>query len=529
MPEMLTRIDVLVVLVYLGAMLAVAFLVSSRSRDVEGYTVGGREMAGWVVGLSVLGTFLSSITFLGLPSKTYAANWNAYLFGAGLPVAALVAVVWFVPLYRRGDRISAYEFLEQRFGYWARLYADLSYLVLQLIRVGTVLLLVAFGVEPLFRPEGTLHVAAEAWQSRTIIAILVSLGLLVIVYDTLGGIRAVIWTDVLQVGVLMGGACWCLAILVSSWEGGAAQFFAEIPEGKTSMGAWKDGASDPSLAGWTSAVLIMLIYSVSENMRNYGTDQNYVQRMLSARSDGAARHSIWIGALTYLPLSLVFCLIGTGLAMYYQFGPGRLPEGMLPDQVFPHFIRTELPDALSGLVIAGILAAAMSTVDSSLNSASTILFEDVVRRSKMPLFGVPEIFVLRAFTVLLGVLGTGLAVALFASFGEQKAKTLMDVWWQYAGTAGGGLFGLFLLAWLLPRIPSWGAALGVLLSLPMLAWGTFFGELPEDSAWQSLACPIPVQLVGVSGTAIILAVGAILQLAVSTGVLKPNRRYQESR
>ena len=149
MIALLGRADLWVVLAYLATMLVIAFRVSSGSRDVEGYTVGNRQLSGTVVGLSVLGTFLSSITFLGLPAKTYQADWNAFVFGLALPLAALVATRYFVPLYRSQIKLSAYEFLEQRFGTWARWYADVSYLVLQLIRVGTVLLLVGFAVEPM--------------------------------------------------------------------------------------------------------------------------------------------------------------------------------------------------------------------------------------------------------------------------------------------------------------------------------------------------------------------------------------------
>jgi len=526
--ELLTRIDLWIVLIYLGAMLLVAGLVSARSRDVEGYTVGGREIAGWTVGLSVLGTYLSSITFLGLPAKTYATNWNAFLFGWGLPFAAAVAVFWFVPLYRRGDRISAYELLEQRFGYWARLYADLSYLLLQLIRVGTVLLLVAFAVEPFLRPVAALNQqSAAAVQQTTIVTILVGLGLMVIVYDTLGGIRAVIWTDVLQVVVLLIGASWCLAILIGLTSGSAAQFLRALPAEKLSLGPWQPEAAVDSAPLWLPAVLIMLTSALTENLRNYAIDQNYVQRMLSARSDRAAKNAIWLGALSYLPISVIFCLLGTGLAVYYGTSPTALPDGTAADQVFPHFIRTELSPVVAGLVLAGILAAAMSTVDSSINSASTVLFVDVVRRLRVPLGRIPDIVVLRSITILLGVLGTGMAAGLFLLYGQEKSRTLMDLWWQYAGVAGGGMFGLFLLAWLTPRIPSAAALAAVLLTLPLLAWGMLARDFDGDSAWAVLECPIPKLLVGVSGTGLMLLVGGVCEMAVGLGWLQPNPRCDE--
>ena len=502
MPELFARVDIWVIVLYMAGMLWVAWRVSATSRDVEGYTVGNRRMAGWVVGLSVLGTFTSSITFLGLPAKTYKdGNWNGYVFSLSLPVAAWIAVRYFVPLYRHGVKLSAYELLEQRFGYWARLYADLSYIALHIGRIAIVMLLVSLAVSPLLD-----------WP---IVPTLIGLGLLVIVYDVLGGIQAVIWTDVLQVIILVGGAGWCAAELLAASPGGPISFFRELPAERFSLGTW---------ASWDltqSTVLVVLLYGITENLRNFGTDQNYVQRLLAARNDRHAAQSIWIGALCYLPISLMFCVIGTALAVNYPLD--QLPEGMTADQVFPYFIKNELPPVVTGVVIAAILAAAMSTVDSSLNSMSTIFLVDVVRRLRRGKSRVRDITILRSSTAAFGVLSTLAAVLLYRLLQDDSA-TIMDLWWQYAGITGGGMFGLFLLAWLLPRIPSWGAVVGVLATIPMLVWGTFFRELPPDSAWAAYSCPLNRNLVGISATLALLATAACVYLAMRAGLVRPNRR-----
>ncbi len=461
MSDLIYRLDLWIVVIYLLAMLAVALCVSSGARDVEGYIVGNRKMGGWVLGLSVLGTFLSSITFLGLPAKTFQGDWNAFVFGLALPPAALIATLFFVPLYRTRSRLSAYELLEQRFGAWARVYSDVCYLLLQLIRIGTVLLLVAFAVEPMLHATdwraGDVSPLNAASASATnagssdigrMVGILIVLGALVIVYDTLGGIRAVIWTDVLQVFVLMVGAIWCLAAVVLAWDGGIGSFFQAIPAEKVSLGPLTN--YDPAAQAWIwtlPSVAVVLLYGITENLRNYGSDQNYVQRMLAARSDGEAQKSIWIGALTYVPVSVIFCLIGTALWMEAHAPEASiLPAGIEPDQAFPYFIRHRLPPAISGLVIAAILAAAMSTVDSSLNSCSTILFVDILRPLRLVPKRLPEIVTLRLCTVMFGIFGTAMAAGLLVIKGQSGSKVLMDLWWQYAGTAGGGMFGLFLLS-----------------------------------------------------------------------------------
>ena len=361
MPAFLGQLDVWVVIIYLAAMLLIGWYVTDGSRDVEGYTVGNRQMRGWVIGMSVLGTFLSSITFLAVPAQVYKdGNCNAYVFGMALPIAAVVAVYYFIPLYRSRVQLSAYELLEQRFGYWARGYAAVSFLALQTLRVGMVLLLVAYAVQPLLN-----------WG---IVNTLFAISLVVIVYDVMGGIKAVIWTDVVQVFVLTLGALWCLLTMVNAHSGWGA-FWQAIPERSFSLGSWD--ITDLS----TSTFFVVLIYGISENMRNYGTDQNYVQRMLCAADSKEAAKSIWLGALSYLPISAIFCLIGTGLHVYYHVplpkpepgavvsnaapalpkSPQQLPADAKADEIFPHFIKHELSPLARGLVVAGILAAAMTT------------------------------------------------------------------------------------------------------------------------------------------------------------------------
>ena len=533
MSQFLTRIDLWIVAGYLLAMLLIALRVSKGSRDVEGYVVGGRSMSGIVLGFSVLGTFLSSITFLGLPAKTFKGDWNAFVFGLALPPAALVATLFFVPLYRKQTQLSAYELLAQRFGPWARVYADLSYLVLQLIRVGTVLLLVAFAVAPLIDAEamtaGPTAMYGNFDATVLMVGILIVLGVLVIIYDTVGGIRAVIWTDVLQVVILMIGAFWCIGQIMLGWEGGIAGFFKSIPEDKISLGAWTNWNAETGSWDWAlSSVLVVFIYGLTENLRNYGSDQNYVQRMLAARDDGEAVKSIWIGALTYVPVSVIFCLIGTALWMNTQLDHSTLPAGIEGDQAFPYFIRHALPAPITGLVIAAVLAAAMSTVDSSLNSCSTILLVDILRPLNLVPKSIPEIITIRACTVCFGILGTAVAAMLLIIKGQDQSKALMDLWWQYAGTAGGGMFGLFLLAWLMPIIPRWGAAAGVLFSIPFLAWGTLCRDKlrPEWVPDAIPNCTIHPFIIGVTGTCIILAVGAICLVGVKAGILKPNRWHE---
>ena len=519
------RSDLWVIAIYLLGMMGIGCWVSSGARDVEGFTVGNRALPSWAVGMSVLGTFLSSITFLALPAKTYAqGNWNAAIFGFMPPVAAAVAVVYFVPLYRRRVRLSAYEFLEQRFGYWARAYGAIANIALQLIRIGTVLLLVALAVEPMLQwatPEGW---DGQAWQSAKILGLIGVCGIVVIIYDLLGGIQAVVWTDVAQVVVLTVGAVWVLVSLMVDGTQGPREFVAAMPLERLEFGRFWNWDAQTGFWDWgATTVLVTGLYGLTENLRNYGTDQNYVQRMLCVRDDAAAIRSLQLGAWGYVPLNVVFCLIGTALWMHYHQGSGQLPEHLPADAVLPYYITSELPRPIAGLVIAAIMAAAMSTIDSSMNSCSMVALADLVLRWRRGPGWLPDIVILRLFTATLGILGTGVSAWLYLSQGD-ASRTVMDVWWQYAGTAGGGLFGLFLLAWWAPRLPAWGAALAVIATVPVLAWGTFARKLSADSPWKPWECPLHPNLVGITGTVAMLALAGIILLGVRAGFVAANPR-----
>lgn len=510
-----------IVAVYLLVVMAIAFRVSGGARDVEGYSVGNRDLPGWAVGCSVLGTFLSSMTFLGYPAGAFAGNWNAWVFGLALPVAAGAAALWFVPLYRSSVQLSAYELVHDRFGVWARCYAAAAYIALQLVRVAMVQLLVAFALAPLI----------DGWNADTatkVQAVILVSGLAVIVYDVVGGMRAVVWTDVLQVVVLTIGAAWCLALLWShvgpQWDQLAAAHGEKFRLGRPLGTIDAAGGLAPWLIGALSAptVLVMLIYGVSENLRNYAADQNYVQRMLAARDGRAAARSIWLAALAYLPLSAGFCLIGTLLYFHYGLAPPPELADARPEEVFPYFIRNELPPLAAGLVIAAILAAAMSTIDSSLNSSSTVLLVDAVRPLRRGRVGKYDVIWLRATTVLCGVGATAASLAIYREYGD-RAAAMIDVWWKLAGMAGGGMFGLFLLAWLTPRLPSWAALISVAASIPVLWWGGGCPGVPRDwaaRAWlDDHPYPLDGKLVGVTASLVVLGLGGVFRL-----ILPPTNR-----
>jgi len=452
----MTILDYSVLVVYLVGIVVFGSFFIRSSGTTEQFTVAGRSLPGWVVGMSLLGTYVSSISFIALPGKACAANWNPFVFSLSLPLAAWTGARFFVPLYRESGDVSAYSYLERRFGPWARIYADVCYLLTQLARIGSIMFLVALTLNTLL-----------GWDIRLII---LGTGILVTLYTFLGGIEAVIWTDVVQSAILVGGALFCALYLLFHMPLGPSQLFAVAgAHGKFSLGSFASGVSEPTF--W-----VVLLYGVALNFQNFGIDQNYIQRYHAARTSDEAKRSVLIGALLYIPVSALLLFIGTALFAFYTARPDALPEALhaagASDRVFPHFIVNELPPGASGLLIAAVFAAAMSTVDTSLNSASTIILTDIYKRFFRPQAGEKESMrVLHLSTLAWGVLGTCVAMAMI------HVKSALDAWWTLSGIFSGGMLGLFLLGFFARRAGNVSAAIGTVTGLLLITWMTFSSRL----------------------------------------------------
>jgi SSS family solute:Na+ symporter len=482
-------LDFVVLIVYFVSMVGIGVGLTRRNRSVEAFTVAARSLPGWAVGISLLGTYVSSISFLALPGKAYSGNWNAFVMGLSLPIAALAAVHWFLPLYRRAGLISAYQYLEERFGPWARVYSGGSFVLLQLGRVGAILYLVALVLAPL--------------TGLSIVSIILIVGVVTIVYTTLGGIEAVIWTDVVQVVILLGGAITAAAVLAFQVPGGPGHLFQTAwANGKFSLGSWGPSVTE-------STVWVVLVYGIVENLKNFGIDQNYIQRYNSSRTDRDAKWSVWIGAISYIPLSALFFFIGTALYVYYHAIPDRLPATINGDKVFPHFIVDGLPVGITGLILAALLAAAMSTVSSALNSAATVCLTDVYKRYIRPDADERRsLWWLRGLTVWWGIVGTGAGVAFLELV--KLHENALDLWWTIAGIFGAGMVGPFLLGAFLRRVGSKSAVVGVIASVAYIIWATLARNLPKD--WQWLECHLHTFMIGVAGAVVLMVVGLAASL-----------------
>ncbi len=457
-----------------------------KNRTSAQFTSGGGNLPAWVVGMSIFATFVSSISFLALPGNAYTTNWNALVFSFSIPVASIMAVKFFVPLYRGIGSISAYTYLEIRFGAWARIYASICYLLTQLMRTGAILLLLALPLNALF-----------GWNIRTIIILT---GIAVTFYSMMGGIRAVVWTDAIQGIVLIAGAIACALVLTFSMPEGPGQIFdIAVRDNKFSLGSF--GASLSTSTFW-----VILVYGLFINLQNFGIDQNFVQRYMATNTDKKAKSSALFGSLLYVPVSIIFFYIGTALYAYYTAQPDLLPENLkqagMGDKIFPHFIVNGLPQGITGLLIAAIFAAGMSTVSTSLNSTATIILSDYYLRYINKSAGNrASMMVLYGSSVVVGSLGVIIAVSLIG------VTSVLDAWWSLASIFSGGMLGLFLLAFLSRKVRRIDAAIGVIAGVVVIVWLSLSPLYFTSGNLPAFKSPFHSNLTIVFGTLVIFLVG----------------------
>ncbi len=416
-------LDLIVFLAYLASLVVIGGLFFKKSKSSSGFTLGDHQIPSWAISLSLFATFVSSISYLALPGSAYQNNWNPFVFSLSLPFAAIIAVKYFVPLYRKVNSPSAYTYLENRFGSWARIYASSMYLLTQVMRIGTILFLMALVPNLMF-----------GWS---IVNVIIFTSVVVMIYSILGGIQAVIWTDAIQAIILIGGAVVCLILIVFKMPDGVSQIISiGLANDKFSLGSFGLELSKPTF--W-----VVLIYGTFINLQNFGADQNYIQRYMTSKTLGEAQRSAFWGAMLYIPVSLIFLFIGTSLYALYQSGVVVLPNDLNnlqnADRVFPYFIAHELPAGVTGLLLASIFAAGMSTISTSYNSSATIILTDYFIKYSHLSEGM-KMKVLYVSTASIGLLGMLVGIAMI------NTKSALDTWWKFASVFSGGVLGLFMLS-----------------------------------------------------------------------------------
>ncbi|MDH3583951.1 MAG: sodium/solute symporter, partial [Phycisphaerae bacterium] len=454
-PRTFGAVNYCVLFGYLLAMIGVGAYFARKNKNTDDYFRGGKHIPWWAAGCSIFATMLSSLTYTGIPSKAFAQDWVYFIGNMMIPIVAFVAVFVALPFYRRLDVTSAYEYLEKRFSRSVRLFGSGSFTVFHVFRMAVVLSLTGLA----------LAVATPLTPAQSVLL----MGALSIVYCTMGGIEAVIWTDTIQTFVLLGGAVLAIFLLITGSDGGwagASQAALDGDKLRTANFHWD--ATSAQLALW-----VVIIGAIGQNVSSYTADQAVVQRYMTTPDQKRAARSIWTNAVLAIPASMLFFGIGTALYAFYRSHPEKLDPTTTTDQIFPLFIATEMPIGIAGLVVAGIFSAAQSTVSTSMNSTATTVVTDFMRP-----FGTCQsergyLVSARIITFVMGLLGT--LLGLF--FIDPQIKSLFDAFIMVIGLFMGVLGGLFVLGVLTRQANAFGALTGALFGAAVMLYLWLFSDV----------------------------------------------------
>jgi len=419
-----------VVLVYLGAMVGIGYWFMKResASSTEAYFRGGQKIPWWVAGLSIFATMLSAITFMAIPGTAYATNWNGYIGQWPILIIVPLVVLCYLPFYRRLNITTAYEYLEKRFNVVSRVIASVTFMLFHIGRVAIVLYLPAL--------------ALSSVTSINIFLAIAVIGILCVIYTVMGGIEAVVWTDAIQAMVLIGGALLCFGLVVAQVDGGIGTITAAMANESKGITASFDFSSLDISKASTSGVVLFIAFLFA-NLPSYTAGQDVVQRYVTTPSEKEAARSLWMNIVMVLVGSAIFFGLGTALYVFYKGQPAMLDPAMpAKDGILPFFIMQNLPVGVAGLIIAGVFAAAQSTISSSLNSVATAFVTDVYGRLIRPdSSDQMRLGVARNVVIGLGVIG--ILVSSFIAY--TKVDSAFMLFNTFIGFALGPLGGLFAL------------------------------------------------------------------------------------
>ena len=413
----LTFLDVAVIIAYLLVMLYMGFRIARKQRSTEDFFVGGRDLPAWAVGISLFASVMSTILYLGQPGEMFRTGLSFLTRNLPLPLILIVVCFVWIPFFMRLRLTSAYEYLERRFNYSVRALAAIFCLLLIFGWISVVVLTASMALVEITRIEAILPFVNDA--DSAVYATILGVGTFSIFYTTLGGIRAVIWTDVIQFAVLLIGALFTMGTIAWMTGSGVGDWIEVSQSYKHEEVEWFDW--DVSNRSTVFAIGMSLFMWM---VCTHGANQMAMQRYFTVRNVKAARISYVISAVASLALGVILAGVGISLMYFIQhyelpasvdiFSEVRSVRNVAQDSVFPQFISLYMPSGLRGLVVAALFAAAMSTIDSGANSASTILTVDFMRRFD-PTLEASQIELKRAriMTACMGVLVVGYTIALY--------------------------------------------------------------------------------------------------------------------
>ncbi|MEG1579846.1 MAG: cyclically-permuted mutarotase family protein [Bacteroidaceae bacterium] len=428
-----------VLALYMASMLLLGYYFMRKEASSDDFFKGGGRIPWWAAGISIYATMLSAITYMAIPAKSFATDWTYYPMLITILVVSFPVIKYYLPFFRRLNVTSAYEYLERRFNYATRLMASALFIVFMIARMALVLYLPSL--------------ALTTVTGIDIYLCIVLMGIITIIYCTMGGVEAVVWGDVVQGIILVGGAIFAAVYLILSTDGGASSFFS-IAEANDKFRLFDWSFDYTKATFW-----VVILGGLANNLISYTSDQTVIQRYLTTNSEKSAGHSILMNGVMSAFISVAFYAIGTGLYTFFKTHPAELDYTMAgSDAIFPFFMMSQLPAGIAGLLIAAIFAATMSTISSNINSISTAFTVDVYKHF-LPHINDKQMLRCARYTgIVSGLVGVALAL-LMATW---NILSLLDYFNTILGLLSSGLGGLFVMGIFFDRIGARSALIGFL-------------------------------------------------------------------
>jgi SSS family solute:Na+ symporter len=503
-------IDIVVLVAYFVSMSLMGIFFARRAHSTEGYFVGDRSYPGWLIGISLFGATISSITFVAYPADAYKTAYLRLLICFMLPPCVWIASRFFVPFFRRGKITSAFQYLEGRFGPKTRVYAATVFILAQCIRISMIQFLVA-----------VLMHEITGWGVTFCIVLG---GAVTAFYTVRGGIEAVIWTDFVQSVILTAGGLLILVVILLKLPGGLGQVISVgAADGKFMFGDLNvaDGQLHP--APWypsfsEKTIFMLLLVGLFQWLAEYSSNQEVVQKYCAARTAKDARRAMWICCWCCVPTWAYFMFLGTSLYVFYKVFPDSEAASMLSgatkaEGILPHFVTTQLPPGFAGIVVAAVLAAAMSSMSSAMNSISAVGITDLYRRHLVKDRD-DRHYVRAAKTVTLAssLIMIGGAMLLVRS----ETKTLQHLSTEFAAIIAGGLLGLYMVGFFTTRGDGRAVGVGILFAVAFSGFVSLagLGWLPANLT-QLLERHFDTYYTGIVGNVLTFLAGYILGALLS--------------
>jgi SSS family solute:Na+ symporter len=435
----LSVVDYAIIILVLLITLYFGLRYAKNQNSTEAYFSAKGRVPSWAIGMSLLATLISSVTFLGYPGEGYSSNWILLVQGLMVPIV-LLGTIWFiVPLYRRIIGLSTYEYFEKRFGSFARYYSSIAFVLRQFSGMGTVFYLLA--------------IALTSMTGINTYTIILVVGIIIITVNLLGGIEAVIWLDVFQGFMLFASGILCLFVIIFSIDGGFSTLWNVASEnGRTGFGPY-----DVDFTRLT--FIVMAINGMFYAIQKYGTDQTVVQRYLTARSDKSAIRASLLGILLTVPVWSLFMFIGTALFVYYQ--QNSLPADVGSNGVFPYFIMTELPIGVIGFILAAMVSAAICSLSADLNSLAAVGIEDYYKKIRPGKIDNEYLVASRWMVAISGFISIGIG----AIYIEMGSEGILGIIFTLYAIFSGGIVGIFLLGVFSSRANRQGLNIAIIICI----------------------------------------------------------------